>query len=190
MSKEGNTLELTALEVSGASLKVRYGTQDAVHQPSWIRVSPQGLFLEWPKPPANLKYVRVQWADCPFTPHTFKSECTVVERTDSGLLVEFDRPSPALSNWFVAMNSLSQGKEADAALRTSRLYTTATVVSACGLLCGALGILLPILGGDRSWIDSVSKALLILMVLSIGAFAWIRALAGRAEVRAIGQSRG
>ena len=53
-----------------------------------------------------------------------------------------------------------------------------------------LAILLPILIGNRGWVDPISKFLLVLMMVSIGGFAWIRALAGREEMRTIEQSRG
>ncbi|MEE8304716.1 MAG: hypothetical protein V3S24_20030, partial [Candidatus Tectomicrobia bacterium] len=49
------------------------------------------------------------------------------------------------------ISTLANQREPDSALKTSKLYTGATVVSAGGLFCGALAILLPILsklGGD------------------------------------------
>ena len=194
MSATDGPLELTALGLAGAALKVGYSSGqggESVYEPDLIHVGPQGMFLQWPDPPANLKTVRLEWSNNPFMPQTFRCECTVIEKLPHGLEVEFDRPAPAaLQDWFAGMTVSLNRREPDAALRTSKLYTSATVVSACGLLCGALAIFLPILVGDRWWVDTLSKFLLVLMVASIGGFAWIRALAGREEVRAIGQSRG
>ncbi|MDA2924878.1 hypothetical protein MYX65_09530 [Acidobacteria bacterium AH-259-L09] len=194
MSATDGPLELTALGLAGAALKVGYSSGqggESVYEPDLIHVGPQGMFLQWPDPPANLKTVRLEWSNNPFMPQTFRCECTVIEKQPHGLEVEFDRPAPAaLQDWFAGMTVSLNRREPDAALRASKLYTSATVVSACGLLCGALAIILPILVGDRWWVDTLSKFLLVLMVASIGGFAWIRALAGREEVRAIGQSRG
>jgi len=194
MSATEGPLELTALGLAGAALRVSYdsGTGgESTYQPDLIRVDPKGMFLEWPDPPENLKKVQVEWSNNPFIPGTFRCQCTVVGRQPSGVKVEFDDPAPAgLQDWFAGMTAILGRPQPDAALRTSKLYTSATVVSACGLFCGVLAILLPILIGNRGWVDPISKFLLVLMMVSIGGFAWIRALAGREEMRTIEQSRG
>ena len=194
MGATDGSLELTTLGLAGAALKVSYGSGEggeSVYQPDWIRVDPQGMFLQWSDPPANLSKVHVEWSSNPFMTQTFRCQCTVVDRQPYGLEVQFDRPAPAaLQDWFAGVTASLNRREPDAALKTSKLYTGATVVSACGLLCGALAILLPILIGGQWWVDTLSKVLLVLMVVSIGGFAWMRALAGREEVRAIGQGRG
>jgi hypothetical protein len=191
-NKEG--LKLTSLGLAGAALKVSYNNGnrgESVYEPDLVLVSHHGMFLQWPNCPDRLEKVNLEWSENPFMPHPFRSPCTVVERQSSGVEVAFDRPTPvALQDWFTAIAGKIDQRTPDAMLKTSKLYTTATVVSACGLLCGALAILLPILTGEHGWVDLLAKVLLVLMVVSIGGFAWIRALAGREEIRAIGQSRG
>ncbi len=135
--------------------------------------------------------LQVEWSDCPFTPQPFRCECTVLETSVQGLQVKLDGPIPGtMKEWFERIAVLASQREPDSALKTSKLYTGATVVSAGGLFCGALAILLPILSSGQWWIDAISKVLLLVMVSSIAGFAWIRFLAGRAEVRAIRQSPG
>ncbi len=194
MSTTEGPLELTALEFAGAALKVKYNSGaggESAYEPDLIRVDPKGMFLEWPDPPASLKTVQVEWSNNPFIAGTFRCQCTVVVRQPSGVEVEFDDPAPsALQDWFAGMMVFLGRPQPDAALKTSKLYTSATVLSACGLFCGVLAILLPILIGNRGWVDPISKFLLVLMMVSIGGFAWIRALAGREEMRTIEQSRG
>ncbi len=194
MSTTESPLELTALGLAGAALKVRYNSGaggESAYEPDLIRVDPKGMFLEWPDPPENLKKVQVEWSNNPFIAGTFRCQCTVVGRQSYGMEIEFDDPAPAgLQDWFTGMTAILSRPQPDAALRTSKLYTSATVVSACGLFCGVLAILLPILIGNRGWVDPISKFLLVLMMVSIGGFAWIRALAGREEMRTIEQSRG
>ncbi len=194
MSTTEGPLELTALEFAGAALKVKYNSGaggESAYEPDLIRVDPKGMFLEWPDPPASLKTVQVEWSNNPFIAGTFRCQCTVVGRQPSGVKVEFDDPAPAvLQDWFAGMTAILGRPQPDAAVRTSKLYTSATVLSACGLFCGVLAILLPILTGNRGWVDLISKFLLVLMMVSIGGFAWIRALAGREEMRTIEQSRG
>ena len=194
MSTTEGPLELTALGLAGAALKVKYNSGaggESAYEPDLIRVDPKGMFLEWPDPPAKLKKVQVEWSNNPFIAGTFRCQCTVVGRQPSGVEVEFDDPAPAaLQDWFAGMTAILGRPQPDAALRTSKLYTSATVLSACGLFCGVLAILLPILIGNRGWVDPTSKFLLVLMMVSIGGFAWIRALAGREEMRTIEQSRG
>ena len=194
MSTTGSPLELTALGLAGAALKVKYHSGaggESAYEPDLIRVDPKGMFLEWPDPPENLKKVQVEWSNNPFIAGTFRCQCTVVERQSYGMEIEFDDPAPAgLQDWFAGVTAILGRPQPDAALRTSKLYTSATVLSACGLFCGVLAILLPILIGDRGWVDPISKFLLVLMMVSIGGFAWIRALAGREEMRTIEQSRG
>ena len=186
-------LKLRTLGLAGAPLTVSYSGEsgETAYKPNLIRLSLQGIFLQWPDPPAHLKKVDLEWSNNPFMPETFRCQCTVVERRPDGLEIQYDLPAPAaLQDWFAGITVFVNRKKPDAALKTSQLYTNATVVSACGLLCGALAILLPILVGDRWGVDALSKFLLVLMLASIGGFAWIRALAGRQEVKAIGQSRG
>ena len=194
MSATEGPLELTALEFAGAALKVKYNSGaggESAYEPDLIRVDPKGMFLEWPDPPENLKKVQVEWSNNPFIPGTFQCQCTVVGRQPSGVKVEFDDPAPTgLQDWFAGTTAILGRPQPDAALRTSKFYTSATVVSACGLFCGVLAILLPILIGNQGWVDLISKFLLVLMMVSIGGFAWIRALAGREEMRTIEQSRG
>lgn len=186
-------LQLSALELTGVNLKVSYSTGaggEFTYEPGLIRLSTQGMFLRWPDPPKDLKRLNLEWSNNPFMPETFYCQCAVVERQPDGLEVQFERPAPAgLQEWFAQMRGILNRAEPSAALRTSKLYTMATVVSAGGLFCGALAILLSILVGDLWWVDAVSKFLLVLMLASIGGFAWIRFLAGREEIRAIGQSR-
>ncbi len=194
MSTTEGPLELTALGLAGAALKVKYNSGavgESAYEPDLIRLDPKGMFLEWPDPPENLRKVQVEWSNNPFIPGTFRCQCTVVERQPSGVKVEFDDPAPAgLQDWFAGMTAILGRPQPDAALRTSKFYTSATVVSACGLFCGVLAIILPILIGNGGWVDPISKFLLVLMMVSIGGFAWIRALAGREEMRTIEQSRG
>ncbi len=193
MNKATITPRLTALGLRGAAVSVAYqngNKREAVHQPDSVRLALDGMFLEWPNPPADIRRVQVDWSSNPFMPRPFRAECVVVERERDGLLVEFEGPTPiALRDWFGKAAALLDQRVPDAAVKTSRLYTSATVVSAGGLFCGALAILLPIIAGDQTWIDLASKILLLIMVFSIAGFAWLRALAGRAEVRAIGQGQ-
>lgn len=198
MGADGGGLELTAVELSGVRLRVVYtaGKDQAVHLPKLVRLGREVLYLEWPSVPAGLRKFRLEWSDNPFSPVPFQGQCSVLEKQAEGLLAGFDGSPPAgLADWLErAAESLRREPEEEAlpnaAVQTSQLYTRATVVSATGLLCGALAILLPLLIGDRGWVDLLSKVLLVLMVASIAGFAWLRALAGRAEIRALGQGRG
>ena len=187
-------LELTDLGLSKVNIKVRFAGEsesESVYRPASVRFGPQGMFLNWPIPPSDLRKLHIEWADCPFTPQPFRCECTVLESSEEGLRVKLDDPTPTtMKEWFERISALANQREPDSALKTSKLYTGATVVSAGGLFCGALAILLPILSSGQWWIDAVSKVLLLIMVASIAGFAWIRFLAGRAEVRAIRQSPG
>ena len=194
MAAQNGPLELTDLGLTGVDFKVRFAGEsdsESVYQPALVRLGLKGIFLHWPDPPADLEKLHVEWADCPFTPEPFRCECRVVETTGEGLQVNLDGLTPAaMKEWFERISALASQREPDSALTTSRLYTGATVVSAGGLFCGALAILLPILSSGQWWIDVISKGLLLVMVSSIAGFAWIRFLAGRAEVRAIRQSPG
>ncbi len=187
-------LNVTAVEVAGAQLKVFYNAGkggDLIHEPDRVLLRPDGLFLPWNPPPANLKSVAVEWRENPFSPIPLRLQCRVLAGLPDGLEVSFDEAPPAAwDDWFAGAEATLNRRQPDASITTSKLYTRATVVSACGLLCGALAILMPLLVGDQAWVDLVSKLLLALMVASIGGFAWIRSLAGRAEVKAIGQTRG
>lgn len=191
MDETSGGVELTAIELSGADLKIKYAGpkgEEAVYEPEVVRLSLNALFVPWPDQPANLKQVRVEWRDNPFWPEAYQRQSKIRRILVDGIEVELeDFPPPQLRDLFSGMTASLNQRLPDAAVRTSKLYTSATVVSACGLLCGALAILLPLLIVDRAWVDSLSKVLLVLMVASIGAFAWIRSLAGREEVRAIGQ---
>ena len=194
MAVQNGSLELTDLGLAGVDFKIRFAGEsdsESVYQPAFVRLGPQGMFLHWPDPPSDLRKLHVEWADCPFTPEPFRSECRVLEPTREGLQVKLDGPTPAaMKEWFERISALASQREPDSALKTSKLYTCATVVSAGGLFCGALAILLPILSSGQWWIDVISKVLLLVMVSSIAGFAWIRFLAGRAAVRAIRQSPG
>ena len=194
MSATDGVLQLTSLGVAGAALRVTYNSEqdgESVYEPGRIQVGPEGMFLRWPDPPEDLEKAYVEWSNNPFMLQTFRCDCTVVERQQEGVELAFDRPAPAaLQEWLAGMTAFLNRREPDAALKASKLYTVATVVSACGLLCGAMAILLPILVGDLWWVEVLSKSLLVLMLASIGGFAWIRALAGKEEIRAIGRGRG
>jgi len=194
MAPPNGLLELVDLGLGRVDLKVRFAGEsesESVYRPAFVRLGPQGMFLHWPSPPSDLKAVSVEWSDCPFTPGPFGCECKVLETTGEGLQVKLDGPVPAaMQEWFERISALASQREPDSALQTSKLYTGATVVSAGGLFCGALAILLPILSSGQWWIDALSKVLLLVMVSSIAGFAWIRWLAGRAEVRAIRQNPG
>ncbi len=187
-------LNVTAVELAGAQLKVHYSagkSGNLVHEPELIRLRPDGLFVAWDAAPDNLKSVAVEWDDNPFSPLPLLFQCRVAKGHPDGVDVIFaEPPPPAWAEWFAGAEARLNLRQPDASVLTSKLYTLATVVSASGLLCGALAILMPLLAGDRAWVDLVSKLLLALMVASIGGFAWIRNLAGRAEVKAIGQTRG
>ncbi len=192
MNETESALDLTGLELAGADVSVVYRAGkagDQIHQPRAVRIARDGMFVYWDDPPASLSRVRVEWLDAPFTPGPYRGDCRVENVQPDGLAVRFDDPAPGLSEWFGRVAGLLSRRAPDAAVKTSKLYTWATVVSATGLFSGALAILLPILAGDQPWVDLAAKVLLMLMVLSIGGFAWLRALAGRAEVRAIAQSR-
>ena len=194
MAAQNDPLAVTDLGFTGVDFKVRFAGEsdsESVYQPAFVRVGPKGMFLHWPDPPADLGKLHVEWVGCPFTPEPFRCECRVVETTGEGIQVKLDGPTPAtMKEWFERISALASQREPDSALTTSKLYTGATVVSAAGLFCGALAILLPILSNGQWWIDVISKILLLVMVSSIVGFAWIRFLAGRAEVRAIRQSPG
>ena len=186
-------LHLTAVGMAGVELRIGYHGEDDARQffhPEAIQVRTGGIFLAWPDSPAHLEQLDLEWSNSPFSSHTFRCRCTCVQRTAKGVLVAFERPTPvALRDWFSRMDLALNRQVPEAAFRASRLYTRATIVSASGLLCGALGILLPIIGGGEQWVDTLSKVMLFLMVASIGGFAGIRFLAGRAEVQAIQQSQ-
>lgn len=194
MATNQGGLNVTAVELVGARVKVHYNLAkggNQVHEPARVRLRPDGLFLIWDSPPANLKAVSVEWEDNPFTPSAFQSRCRVTGGSEEGVQVVFEDPPPAAwVDWFAGAEATLNLRQPDASVTTSKLYTRATVVSASGLLCGALAILMPLLVGDRAWVDIVAKLLLAAMVASIAGFAWIRSLAGKAEVKAIGQSRG
>ncbi len=194
MAGESGGLELMDLGLSQIELRVRFpgeSESESVFEPGFVRVSPTGIFLHWPNPPADVGNLLLEWSDCPFTAQPFHCECTVVEVSSQGLQLRFDGPTPVtLREWFERITALAAQREPDSALKTSRLYTRATVVSAGGLFCGALAILLPILSTGQWWIDTISKVLLLIMVGSIAGFAFIRFLAGREEIRTIRQSPG
>lgn len=191
MNEATDSNRLEALILRGEAVQVVYKEKagdESRYEPDSVRVSLNGIFLEWPDAPANIRRVRIEWSENPFMPTTFRIDCEVSEHAEDGIFAEFDGPAPTpLTAWFQKAASILGQRTANAAVQTSRLYTRATVVSAAGLFCGALAILLPILAGDQVWVDWTAKILLLLMVCSIGGFAWLRALAGRAEVRAIGQ---
>ena len=194
MTVQNGPLELTDLGLSKVNIEVRFAGEsesESTYRPAFVRLGPEGMFLHWPDPPSDLQKLQIEWSDCPFTAQPFRCECTVLESSGEGLQVKLDGPTPAtMKEWFERISTLAKQREPDSALKTSRLYTGATVVSAGGLFCGALAILLPILSSGQWWIDAISKVLLLVMVASIAGFAWIRFLAGRAEVRAIRQSPG
>ncbi len=192
MTPQDRPLELTDLGLNGANIRVRFAGEsesESAYRPALVRLGPQGMFIHWADPPSGLQRLEVEWSDCPFTPQPFRCECLVVKTSSEGLQVKLDGPTPGtMKEWFERISALASQREPDSALKTSMLYTGATVVSAGGLFCGALAILLPILSSGQWWIDAISKVLLLIMVFSIAGFAWIRLLAGRAEVRAIRQS--
>ena len=191
MEEKAGGIELTGIELSGAALKIKYAGpkgEEAVFEPDVVRLSLDALFVPWPDQPANLKQVRVEWRDNPFWPDAYQRQGKIRRILVDGIEVQLeDFPPQQLRDMFSGMTASLNQRLPDAAVRTSKLYTNATVVSACGLLCGAVAILLPLLIVDKGWVDLVSKILLVLMVASIGAFAWIRSMAGKEEVRAIGQ---
>lgn len=193
MGTKNGPIELDAMELSGADLKVSFHSSKAgesSYEPEWIRVGSQGLFLPWPDPPQRIKKVHLEWANAPFMHHTFRMDGTITKRYDEGVFISYDHAAPpGLQDWLTGLAAFMNKSEPDAALKASKLYSRATIVSACGLFFGALAILLPILISERGWVDLLSKILLMLMVFSIGGFALIRAMAGKAELKAIKQSR-
>lgn len=192
MNSIENPIKLTALGVAGVLLNVRFqnGKSESVFRADSALVHLEGMVIEWPNPPKNLKKVRIHWPDPPFAPEPFRCECLVVNRWPEKLEVRFENAAPpALRDWFLRLTEASNLKAPDAALSTSRLYTSASVISALGLFCGAGAILLPLLVGEAPWIDGMAVLLLLFMLLSIGGFALLRGLAGRHELRAIRQGK-
>ena len=155
MAAQNDPLAVTDLGFTGVDFKVRFAGEsdsESVYQPAFVRVGPKGMFLHWPDPPADLGKLHVEWVGCPFTPEPFRYECRVVETTGEGIQVKLDGPTPAtMKEWFERISALASQREPDSALTTSKLYTGATVVSAAGLFCGALAILLPILSSGQWW---------------------------------------
>jgi len=184
-------MKLCELGLAGLDLKVTYlrpGSEQATFVPQRIRLGPAGMFIEWEESPAGLEEVTVEWNKNPFLPGVWRCACSVTERTHDGVEVTFGRPAPtALREWFQRANVSLSRPPSNASLTTSKLYTAATVVSACGLFCGAAAMLLPIIAGSLSWIDTLAKVLLLVMVFSIAGFAALRVLAGRSELKAIRQ---
>ena len=193
MATKNGPMKLDDMELSGAALKVRFHSSKAgesAYEPECVRIGSQGLFLPWPDPPQKVKKVHLECTDAPFMHQTFRMDGTLTERNDEGVLVSYDHAAPpCLQDWLTGLAAFMNKSEPDAALKASKLYSRATIVSACGLFFGALAILLPILISERGWVDLLSKILLMLMVFSIGGFALIRAMAGTAELKAIKQSR-
>lgn len=187
-------LHLEEIGLSGADLTVHFplgSDREETVTPAFLRLELNRLFLQWDNPPPEVRRIKVVWADCPFTGSTFHFFCSVERIVDGGIEAAFEGQMPAsMRDWYGRIASAARLSEPNSALRTSQLYTMATVVSASGLFCGALAILLPLLSSGQWWIDILSKLLLLLMVCSIAGFAWIRLLAGREEVRAIRQSAG
>ena len=67
-------LELTDLGLSKVNIKVRFAGEsesESVYRPASVRFGPQGMFLNWPIPPSDLRKLHIEWADCPFTPQPF-----------------------------------------------------------------------------------------------------------------------
>lgn len=194
MQKSGQSFPLRSLELNAQSLTVHYRTgqgHQARFEPVSFRVGLEGFYIPWEEAPRQLDSVTVEWADNPFMTEAFSTTCRVARKTGEGVDLLYTSPPPtAFEEWFRSVSGILFREAPDAAVRTSQLYTLATVVSACGLFFGAMAILLPIVVGDRGWVDGLAKTFLIVMVVSIGAFAVIRLLAGRQEVRAIGQGRG
>ncbi|MFQ5737708.1 MAG: hypothetical protein ACE5JX_01740 [Acidobacteriota bacterium] len=194
MDETEGRFQLASLSLTGVAFRVSYRVgegAESVYAPDFIRVSQGGFFLHWPDAPTSLGTVRVEWSNNPFMPQTWRCECTVSHQQPEGVHLEVPpTAAAALRDWLAEVTAVLNRPQPDAALRTSKFYTTATVVSASGLMSGALAIILPILIGGPAWVDAVSKALLVLMVASIGGFAWLRVLAGREEMKAIGESRG
>jgi hypothetical protein len=189
---EGETrMKLWELGLAGLDLRLVFAKphgEEGIFQPQQIRLRPEGMFIEWPEPPEGLEHLQVQWANCPFMPGVWRCECAVDERNPNGIEVTFERSAPrALRDWFLKADASLSRSPSDATLSTSKLYTAATVVSACGLFCGAAAMLLPIVVGSEAWVDLLAKVLLVVMVSSIAGFAGLRTLAGRAELRALRQ---
>ncbi len=184
-------MKLCELGLAGLDLKVTYPGPDServTFVPRRIRLGPAGMFIEWEEPPAGLEDLTVEWNKNPFLPGVWRCECRITERSHDGVEVTFGRTAPtALREWFQRANVSLSRPPFDANLTTSKLYTAATVVSACGLFCGAAAMLLPIIAGSVPWIDTLAKVLLLVMVFSIAGFAALRVLAGRAELKAIRQ---
>ena len=194
MQESGTPSPLRTLEMTAQGVQVRYSTgkgHEASYSPPIFRVGWAGVFIPWPDAPGHVQEVTLEWQGSPFMMETFSSDCKVLEQSGEGLTLAFNSPPPtAFKDWLASVSGLLSREAPNAAIRTSQLYTLATVVSACGLFCGAMAILLPIVVGDRSWVDTTAKVFLVIMVASIGAFAMIRLLAGKQEVKAIGQGRG
>ncbi len=194
MQESGNPSPLRAVEMTARGVQVRYssgkGHKATYDPPRFFRIGLEEVFIPWPDAPSEIKEVTLEWQGSPFMTEAFFANCKVLKQGKEGLTLTFNSPLPsAFTNWFASVSGLLFREAPDAAIRTSQLYTMATVVSACGLFCGATAILLPIVVGDQSWVDTTAKVFLVIMVASIGAFALIRLLAGRQEVRAIGQGK-
>lgn len=193
MQESGTENPLRALDLEARGVTVRYQSgknQESTFQPETFRVGLEGFYIPWAGSPTKLKEATVEWEGNPFMSETFAASCRVEKRESTGLQLGFSSPPPsAYTNWLNSISATLWRKTPNASIRTSQLYTLATVVSAFGLFCGAMAILLPIVVGDLNWVDPVAKACLVIMVLSIGAFAVIRALAGKQEVKAISQGQ-
>ena len=194
MQESGNSSPLRALEITARGVRVRYSSgkgHEATYDPPSFRIGLEEVFIPWPDAPGHVQEVTLEWQGSPFMTDAFSANCKVLKQGKEGLTLAFNSPPPsAFTDWLASVSGLLFREAPDAAIRTSQLYTMATVVSACGLFCGAIAILLPIVVGDQSWVDTTAKVFLVIMVASIGAFAMIRLLAGRQEVKAIGQGRG
>ena len=189
---EGETgMKLCEMGLAGLDLRVIFAKphgEEGIFEPQQIRLRPEGMFIEWPEPPEGLEHLKVLWANSPFLPGVWRCECAVGGRNHNGIEVTFERSAPrALREWFLKADVSLSRSPSDATLSTSKLYTAATVVSACGLFCGAAAMLLPIVVGSAAWVDLLAKVLLVIMVSSIAGFAGLRTLAGRAELRALRQ---
>lgn len=194
---ESPQIRLTRLGLTG-DVTVEY--QDAGQPRNYharmatVDVGLGGMFISWSRPPAvqvlNSAPLKIRWIDPPFSDGPFEAKAEAVARVDDGIHVSFahlpSEQAQHLYEWVRALESRLEGVAGNEfAIQTSRWYTISTVTSAAGLCLGAVGMFFQLM----RWFTSfyVPQILLLLMVISIAAFAYMRALAGRYEVQAIRQ---
>lgn len=186
LSRLGLTGDVTVEYYEGGQLRTHHSRTAAVD------IGLGGMFISWSRSPAEqvLKAgkLTIRWTDPPFSNGAFEASAELACRVEEGIHVRFVHVASAqaqqLYQWIRSLEErLAGSREDESAIKTSKWYTLAAVTSALGLCLGAVGMFFQLMRWFTAYY--VPQILLLLMVLSIAAFAYMRAVAGRHEIRAI-----